>query len=296
MSRTFCFGCSFTQYMWPTWADIVVLSERERGNQAWNFGMCGISNSGIATNINIADSVFNFTPEDHIMITWTSLHRIDRLEQYWDNQLNRNVMQWQMRGSIFGGGKPQHIKDWIEHEWHMETDIMNNWTTMRTVDRAFKPQFQGHIREPLLDSDIVDFDLNPEIAVWYKSYYSKNKHNLFDVDKKNMWNKGQLDDYVVHDPHPDPLQHLKYAESTGVSITNNVKQLIHNWQTDFLNKGFNGEQLKEQIQWRDWEMPRINTICTELNEKYGVESGADIENYVWLWKQVNPSTILNKII
>ena len=77
--------------MWPTWADIVQLSERERGNQCWNFGMCGVSNSGIATNINIADSVFNFTETDRIMIVWTSLHRIDRLETYWDERLGRNV-------------------------------------------------------------------------------------------------------------------------------------------------------------------------------------------------------------
>lgn len=296
MSRTFCFGCSYTQYMWPTWADIVQLSERERGNECWNFGMCGISNSGIATNINIADSVFNFTPEDKILIVWTSLHRIDRLETYWDERLQRNVMQWQMRGSIFGNDKPEHIQQWIKHEWQMETDIMNNWTTMRSIDRAYKPDFQGHIREPLLERDVQQFDLNPEIAMWYRSYYTKNKHNLFDIDKKQMWNNGQLDDYAVRDPHPCPVSHLKYAESTGIPITDGVKQLIHNWQDEFISKGYTAEQLTEIIPWRDWEMPRVNCITTELNEKYGIESGADIENYVWLWKQVSPSTILNKII
>lgn len=39
MKRFFAFGCSYTSYHWPTWADYVGMSPEF--DEAYNFGMAG---------------------------------------------------------------------------------------------------------------------------------------------------------------------------------------------------------------------------------------------------------------
>ena len=40
-SRFFAFGCSFTSYYWPTWADII---GQEFSDRYYNLAMCGAGN------------------------------------------------------------------------------------------------------------------------------------------------------------------------------------------------------------------------------------------------------------
>ena len=59
--RAFVFGCSFTQYYWPTWADIL----GREFNKFENWGQCGggnqfIFNSGIV--IRWLNIFFNLVP------------------------------------------------------------------------------------------------------------------------------------------------------------------------------------------------------------------------------------------
>ena len=69
--RLFTFGCSFTSYLWPTWADILGLEF----TSANNWGHSGLGNRAIAERVAEAHAHFNFTKDDVIIVQWTKIGR-----------------------------------------------------------------------------------------------------------------------------------------------------------------------------------------------------------------------------
>jgi len=74
--RIFAFGCSFTSYMWPTWADI--LASESPDARFINCGWCGGGNILISIKIAEANIRFEFNEDDLIMVMWTTYCREDR--------------------------------------------------------------------------------------------------------------------------------------------------------------------------------------------------------------------------
>ena len=66
MSRFFAFGCSFTDYQWTTWADIVAAAYP--GAEYFNLGRGGTSNQLILYRMMEADQLYNFNKEDLIIV------------------------------------------------------------------------------------------------------------------------------------------------------------------------------------------------------------------------------------
>ena len=74
--RLFTFGCSFTDYIWGTWANI--LGYEFRKADFYNFGKAGAGNQYIFNVLMQADAAYNFTHEDLIVVQWTNVSREDR--------------------------------------------------------------------------------------------------------------------------------------------------------------------------------------------------------------------------
>ncbi len=80
--RVFAFGCSFTNYRWATWADII--AEEINPKPVYNYGMGGGGNLYIAHSVSEADVLYKFNERDLIMIMWTNVQREDRFyEDKW---------------------------------------------------------------------------------------------------------------------------------------------------------------------------------------------------------------------
>lgn len=71
-NRFFAFGCSFTDYFWPTWADII---GREFPNCYYNYGSTGSCNGYIFKSLIEANQKHLFTSNDLIIICWTEILR-----------------------------------------------------------------------------------------------------------------------------------------------------------------------------------------------------------------------------
>lgn len=74
MGRLFTFGCSFTNYHWPTWADIVAQDFKYHEN----WGRIGAGNKFIYFSLVECHQRKNITKDDTVMIMWTSQAREDR--------------------------------------------------------------------------------------------------------------------------------------------------------------------------------------------------------------------------
>lgn len=87
--RVFVFGCSFTNYQFPTWADLIA---KEMPHAEYhNFGTSGSGNLLISNRIAQANCQFNFCETDLVMIMFTTAYREDR---YIDGM-------WITRGNVF---------------------------------------------------------------------------------------------------------------------------------------------------------------------------------------------------
>lgn len=87
MTRLFTFGCSFTNSIRPTWADIVAREYKE----FQNWGQAGAGNSFIFYSLMECNKRNKITKDDVVMIMWSSIGREDR---YVDGE-------WLTPGSIY---------------------------------------------------------------------------------------------------------------------------------------------------------------------------------------------------
>lgn len=74
MSRLFTFGCSFTRYHWPTWADIL----GREFDHFENWAYPGAGNQYIFNSLIECNQRNKFTSEDTVIIMWSTLLREDR--------------------------------------------------------------------------------------------------------------------------------------------------------------------------------------------------------------------------
>jgi|694.fasta_scaffold110513_2 hypothetical protein len=94
MKRIFAFGCSYTCYSWPTWANFLDLEFDE----VHNWGLSGIGNQAIAERISEANAKFQFTKDDIVIVQWSSHLRND----WWHQEsMPERVDGWKTYGSIF---------------------------------------------------------------------------------------------------------------------------------------------------------------------------------------------------
>jgi hypothetical protein len=87
--RLFTFGCSYTQHVYPTWAN--VLSQEIPTCNFYNLGRSGAGNSYIAWKIAEANNRYKFDKNDLVVVMYTTFCREDR---YIDGN-------WQLFGNVF---------------------------------------------------------------------------------------------------------------------------------------------------------------------------------------------------
>lgn len=89
MSRLFAFGCSFTSWRWPTWADIL----GQEFDYYENWGKPGAGNHYIFNSLNECIANNTLVPGDTVIIMWTNVMREDRyINNTWEVSGNINTV------------------------------------------------------------------------------------------------------------------------------------------------------------------------------------------------------------
>ena len=198
MSRLFTFGCSFTMWPWPTWADIIA---HDLAIPFYNWGMPGLGNVAIQHRMLECDLKNKITKDDIAIVVWSSWTREDRYD------VKESMYP---RPSWTGTGDILHTYDkkFVNNYWSMNNDLVKNSTAIISANRMFDIKFNGHIDEPLInlynDKKLNFTDHEKEIALLYESHIP---------------NDGEYDEGGKHpcrytktnDCHPDILAHLDYV-------------------------------------------------------------------------------------
>ena len=87
--RIFTFGCSFTSYIYPTYADVLAAECVQAS--FFNLARAGSGNSLITYKIVEANKRFKFTEHDLVIVMYTSFFREDRYVH----------TRWECHGNVF---------------------------------------------------------------------------------------------------------------------------------------------------------------------------------------------------
>jgi|TARA_B110000914_G_C15387776_1_gene410926 hypothetical protein len=243
--RFFAFGCSFTHYPWPTWADII---GREIPYYE-NWGKGGGGNQFIFNSVVECNLRHKFTKNDLVIVMWSSCSREDRyVDDQWlvaATEYREKVYgkEWMKKFATQGKGlmirdfatiyATQQLLNSLECDWinlnslplvrfdmdRAEADVLNKKATIDDLENRWSIQQKmlclgsDHRDEYLADKGVVDF---------YKDIFLSIKEPVFDRILKNKERPN------FGDKHPSPQEALDYLNDV-LPNNLNAKEFVEEW-------------------------------------------------------------------
>ena len=125
-TRLFTFGCSFSRWLWPTWADLLATEFDE----FQNYGINGVGNKCIAERVSECLLLNDLTSHDTVIVQWTDYHRFDfhRLDLL-------DSSNWACSGNIHLN---PHLPTEISGMWSEYSYIMHTWNFINLTASLLK--------------------------------------------------------------------------------------------------------------------------------------------------------------
>lgn len=278
MSRLFTFGCSFTEYQWPTWADIL----GKEFDYFENWALRGSGNSLILYSLSECIKRNNITTDDTVIIMWTSIAREDR----WVRK-----SKWITLGSIYNQSEyddnfvkkfadptgylirdlaiissTKKILESIGCKWQFLSMVPLNYGTnhdLTPIDKsvlklyssdisAIKPSiyelvFNNDWYSRPMESPKVEVEYNILRGTDWPSWQDFKSNTLTNISEniKNEIKEKFFKKSVRIDEHPTPQEHLIYLDALNFTISPKTRQWVNtynynapNWKTNAPNVRF----------------------------------------------------------
>ena len=206
MTRLLTFGCSFTNYRWPTWADCLA----PEFDYFENWGQSGAGNEFIFNSVMEADQRQRFSNDDTVVVCWTSATREDR---YVDGR-------WHTLGNMFTC--PIYNIDYLKTHVDQRGLLIRTLAYIKAVQTLLELRTCRWKFLSMTDIDSLNI-YNDVVESILPSYQSV------------LFSAGWPD--RNGDPHPSPAEHLAYLDAVlpGWVQKSNTRVIMHDISVD-LNK------------------------------------------------------------
>lgn len=202
--RLVTFGCSFTEYFWPTWANII---SYDIDVPLYNYGKKGASNQYIFNMLMQADHYLKLDQNDLVMICWTSVYR---------NDIHKNG-HWVTPGCVYHDTDSKTvISDPVGFSIRDFAVIKASYEFLKNKNIPFHFLKMIDFDRPSQDSPEEKFHLS-ELENIYGYYLNNIQRSFYDVVWNNSLDNKNKNMFAVHklfkDNHPDILEHFKYIKT-----------------------------------------------------------------------------------
>lgn len=216
--RLFVFGCSFTEYTWMTWANILAL---DLDIPFFNYAVSGAGNRFIATRLVHADAFHKFTKNDLVIVCWTNIARIDRYisaEERWVLQGNiYNNVNYKLKELKKIDQTDLFLRDMayirLSHEM-LKSKTNAHFLQMLDISKWFDQQ-----HESIFPNESQILSIDNDILNLYQDTLQEMQKSFYDVlwndtlTFKLNWNRKTIHK-LFWDSHPLPGEHYKYLTQT----------------------------------------------------------------------------------
>jgi len=253
-------GCSFTNYYWPTWADI--LKKQMPDAEYFNFGRCGAGNLFISSRLIEAATKLTFNKDDLVMVMWTTICREDR---YFHGN-------WCLPGNIYT--QNTYSKEFVSKFADPEGYLLRDLSLIKLSVEAMKSYDSTTVFLNCQPFDVQqDRDHNKQlkdgvkdILNTYKSLKDDIQTSMYELEMNMQWENG----HVYYDPnhgkfpdyHPSPIRYFNYLNKLNLFDLNSSTHNYAMKATDDLLK----TKTKQDIENLFNNEPNINhssvrTLC-----------------------------------
>ncbi len=218
--RHFSFGCSFTNYYWPTWADVIAHEMPDAGYI--NTAKPGAGNSYILAKLSQAIRYYNIGEDDLVTVMWTTMYRQDSFKQG----------EWKTPGNIFSQGDiPMEIV--FRHLDDTVGFATRDYAIIDTATNMLKPQSFDTVMLWGVDPNQQDYyglSQHPSaerdwtaLQVFYKDLDTQILPGLLEVGCGGSW--GQTFTFNDHegneriDYHPKTATYTNYLNKVGFNLS-----------------------------------------------------------------------------
>jgi len=241
ISRVFTFGCSFTRYPWPTWADMIIVDFQSKNKTGKNYGSCGAGNYYIFFKIMEAIKKEKINQNDLVIVCWSSITREDR---YFNER-------WNLAGSVYS----QDIYDdtFVEKYCTYEHFLMRDLTLISSARETINNYTNNYLDFGIVDNFNYEFhkemiNLNDlEVKNFIDVYENTLKEQLPSMDGvlakirpndqyrgAKVYYGGSDDLGTQDDDHPTPNEHHYFCKEVllpilGDKFSNETHLFIREW-------------------------------------------------------------------
>jgi hypothetical protein len=280
MNRLYTFGCSYTYFYWPTWADFLSLNY----DYHENWGYAGLGNRAIAERLAECHARNLIDKDDTVIVQWSTHLRYD-----WHNPTPiKGNYGWQTNGNVYNRWNQDIFTSQLLKTFCTESSLILhtlnniilvagildsigcNWrfTSMGDIrhlgndlDYSTRRYETGVEKEGFLtEEDLSNFELYEKYPhyelyndIIWKKYYNKWVKPINSTAQEHYNDYWQFQ--AAHDPepwiepHPSPVQHYKWiaqelAKSLDLKLVNS-DQLM----TTIIEKKKNSMDAMELERW-----------------------------------------------
>jgi hypothetical protein len=269
--RIFAFGCSLTQYFYPTWADILIHQYRNKGYEGSNWAKSGAGNMYINMRLWEANTIHKFNKDDIILLQWSSMFREDRYHMgkgWWTPGNFSNLTQG---GHAFMLNNYYYEDPWVWAD--MMHCVMRDCAMIsathkaldaigcKVISTSFRDPVEGWEELPTTFSKNEKLELEDVRAVLY-AYRDDIKTSCPPI--LNALNFGVTDDFFASRPksvptlkeehqhmllpevHPLTHEAADYIETHIETLTPETKEFVNTWKQKYIDKD---PIVLEDLQW-----------------------------------------------
>lgn len=232
--RIFSFGCSFTNYKWPTWADVISFDYPEA--EYYNFGKSGGGNLFILSTLMAANKKYRFTQDDLVLVMWSTFSREDRYIQN----------GWETPGNIFTQGyyNQEFVKKYVCVKGCIVRDLALISSGEITLNALPCDAIMLKSVDPDYDERMFDGNAFHEVISLYKDTIDNMPATLYSFATNGCG--GWINGHWYHWPnvgnstpekpfldyHPNPKMYSEYLTSIGIKVSPHAQQKAIDYTTE----------------------------------------------------------------
>lgn len=225
--RLFTFGCSFTQYHWPTWADILGYD----AHYFENWALSGGGNDFILNRLVECHQRNTLDKDDLVMIMWSGVTREDHYNGRW--QLRGNIYTCHDMDAIIKNRSPQGYL----------LKSLNYITAAKSLLDSIGCDYHFLSMLPIGQAEFQQHNPDSAMLELYQDVLSTVKPSIFETIYNSDWSNTKFNVRVNYggkwgnDPHPAPALHLDYLIKTfpKLQVSKEAKDFVDSWNQRVTN-------------------------------------------------------------